>query len=708
MGGYPEAAARDGATAAASAETTADPTSRVEIEPARSPKLAVTIRRPDGQPAANIPVRIVGHVADQAARRTDANGRLSTELRLPGPLRGQFSLCLLAQDTEHNLAAAADLDEDTATLDLKLEPAVTVATRAESEGNPVTNATAELVFWTGRSGFHIEGFCTATNIPGRFEIPALPPGRRYGLNVHAPGYGRKYVDATSAAAEPGRVELDPVELRIANLKLAGRVVDSDDKPLAEVNVQISGNDQPNANTRTDREGRFAFDQVCAGPVQLFANRSTTHGNATAEGGDTNVVLKLGEDSAMQVDAVKRKLSGRIVGPDGQPVAGAELTVFPSETDRWVKSDTNGTFKLDWAVPSWQAQSDGLLVARHRARKLAATHEVPEDVTNATVRLEPALSVVGRVEGPDRAPLTNAQTVLFIMGGNNWSQIDTISSAANAPGEYTFECLPDGPRYMLSVSAPGHGSYQEEVEIDGMTNRVRLEPIVLAVADRLVAGRVVNLDDKPVSGAQISLHGDGQPQESATTDRQGRFRFQVCDGSVMLFAYDSGTGNAYANVEADAGDTNVVIQLAPNWASGRSLPRRASLVGKPLPVLEPLGLPAAALPPGNAALLCLVDIEQRPSRRLVRLLAEKHDALRQKGLSILVVHLRSQPAAFDQWRSGNPVPFPIAQVKDSAESSQWVRKTESLPWLILTDADRRVSAEGFAFEELDAKVGALGK
>ena len=63
------------------------------------------------------------------------------------------------------------------------------------------------------------------------------------------------------------MDLDPVELRLADRKLAGKLVDTDDKPVSGTMVQINGNDQPNANVRTDSEGRFSFD-VCEGTVQL--------------------------------------------------------------------------------------------------------------------------------------------------------------------------------------------------------------------------------------------------------------------------------------------------------------------------------------------------------------------------------------------------------------------------------------------------------
>ena len=39
----------------------------------------------------------------------------------------------------------------------------------------------------------------------------------------------------------------------------------------------------------------------------------------------------------------------------------------------------------------------------------------------------------------------------------------------------------------------------------------------------------------------------------------------------------------------------------------------------------------------------------------------------------------------------------------ADKTKWASEVESLPWLILTDGDRRVTAEGFALDELEAKL-----
>ena len=93
-------------------------------------------------------------------------------------------------------------------------------------------------------------------------------------NQCAPGYGQKQNNNLDISAEPGRQELDTVELKPANLKLAGQVLDADDKPVAGCYVNLYGEDQPNANTRTDHDGRFSFAHVCEGTIRLSANAAT--------------------------------------------------------------------------------------------------------------------------------------------------------------------------------------------------------------------------------------------------------------------------------------------------------------------------------------------------------------------------------------------------------------------------------------------------
>jgi hypothetical protein len=45
--------------------------------------------------------------------------------------------------------------------------------------------------------------------------------------------------------------------------------------------------------KTDSDGRFGFDAVCEGAVKVSAGYGNIWGNTPAQGGDTNVVVRIG-------------------------------------------------------------------------------------------------------------------------------------------------------------------------------------------------------------------------------------------------------------------------------------------------------------------------------------------------------------------------------------------------------------------------------
>jgi hypothetical protein len=134
------------------------------------------------------------------------------------------------------------------------------------------------------------------------------------------------------------------------------------------------------------------------------------------------------------------------------------------------------------------------------------------------------------------------------------------------------------------------------------------------------------------------------------------------------------------------------------------PRRAPLVGKPVPDLTVAGISADALQTNKPLLICLFDPEQRPSRRALRLLGEQNDSLKQKGVVVIGVSAALTTAdALKEWKQSNPQSFAVGGVTEKSDKTKWILSTEKFPWLILTDAQGRVKAEGFDLDELDAKL-----
>jgi protocatechuate 3,4-dioxygenase beta subunit len=522
------------------------------------------------------------------------------------------------------------------------------------------------------------------------------------------------VNNIDTSAEGGRMELDPIELKLANLKLAGQVLDADDKPVAGVNVMLYGEGQANGNSTTDRQGRFRFEHVCDGPAQLQANSQSSFGSVSAQGGETNVLLRLGQQMGNAMPGSKsHKVHGTVTDADGKPIAGAELTVFPSSfgNPQWTKADANGAYHLTWSLEPWQAQQSGgtaLLMARDRTRNLAGTEELPEDTTNLDIKLKPALTVAGRVSNPDDSPLAGANVSVMLKAGNTYGQLGEQPATCNAQGRYEVKCLPPDGQYLVYASAKGHGQNQRQFQGDPETNRMELPPFVLNLADRVLAGQVLNENDKPVSGAMVQLNGDGQPSDNMSTDSKGRFHFKVCEGQVRLFA-NSPQGGGFAQATAEAGDTNVVINLSAQPGMVRQAPHRAALQGSPLPDLTTVSLAANAAPAGQAVLLCLFDAGQRSSRHFVHQLDEEAAALRQQNVTVLGIQAAvTSDQILNDWKSASPVSFPLGRVADKSQKSKWAADAPALPWLILADASHHVVAEGFALDELDAQIKKLAK
>ena len=97
-------------------------------------------------------------------------------------------------------------------------------------------------------------------------------------------------------------DFPPLVLKIANRKLAGRVLGTDGKPVAGVQVCMRGEGQPNGNAITDADGRFAFDAVCEGAVTVNANSKGASGQAEVMGGDMNVVIRFNAQNRVNMAA----------------------------------------------------------------------------------------------------------------------------------------------------------------------------------------------------------------------------------------------------------------------------------------------------------------------------------------------------------------------------------------------------------------------
>jgi hypothetical protein len=211
---------------------------------------------------------------------------------------------LVGRDAEHNWAAAVGVDDQATNVDLPLQEALAVSgTVKDPDGGPVKNAAVRTVLFTGTVAGPIGGpQGTMVDAQGAFAIGVLPQGQQYSLSVSAPGYGSVTRRVQPDEAQTNRLLLPPFTLKVANLKLEGQVVDADGQPVTGARVSLQGEGQTPGSAATDARGHFAYESVCEGEVVLsVAGRNgrpaspSARGRTQARGGDTNVVVKLGNN-----------------------------------------------------------------------------------------------------------------------------------------------------------------------------------------------------------------------------------------------------------------------------------------------------------------------------------------------------------------------------------------------------------------------------
>lgn len=150
-----------------------------------------------------------------------------------------------------------------------------------------------------------------------------------------------------------------------------------------------------------------------------------------------------------------------------------------------------------------------------------------------------------------------------------------------------------------------------------------------------------------------------------------------------------------------------LQALPPLAAHEELPPEfaESLPGKPLPEFTGLGIDIV---PEQIAdkivLVCFWDMNQRPSRNCIIQLAKRSEELKRKGVTFVAVQASMvEKNELDVWLRKNDIPFPVGMIWSDVEKTKFTWGIESLPWLILTDKEHIVIAEGFAVGELENKL-----
>ncbi len=427
--------------------------------------------------------------------------------------------------------------------------------------------------------------------------------------------------------------------------------------------------------------------------------------------------------AVTMSSSSSESSSRLIGVigvardrDGKPVAGIEVQRLHGPGP--VITDTTGKFELLWDPARNRPLVDiYYIIARYERENLSVVVEVPEfeqGTESVNLNLLPGVIFKGKVVDPAGRAIELAEVSILLHTPTQGSGL--YSTITDSEGMFEFRGIPTDHKYTFAAQASGHGTkwvHDIYAGHDFARKEFKLEPMTLAIADQSVSGVVMDANDKPVSGARLSTDGQGQPQHyNVRTDADGKFTIdEVCTGDLRVFATVQGETllSGYARTYGGATDVRIVLKEVPSPRRRRNaLKTPPSLVGRTLLELKDLGIElSSAQITGKPMLICFFDLEQRPSRYFIAQLAKRAGQLKNKDLVVAIVHAsKVDQSRLDKWIKDNDIPFRTGMAREDDTKTRLTWGIKSLPWLILTDHEHVVTAEGFSLDELDAKISEI--
>lgn len=243
------------------------------------------------------------------------------------------------------------------------------------------------------------------------------------------------------------------------------------------------------------------------------------------------------------------IEGQVVGPDGQPIAhaqvflepglgGALMDVAASESGQFSFPDVGpGAAGLFAVAPGFGFGGQSLTIA------------VDDRVPPIAIVLQPAAALRGIVVGPKEVPVAGAQITRFLVKGAHkvgiplakLKQFGYTEPVTDAAGKFVLEGVPAGAMLDLKV---GHPNFAQEGFIDaavgGPEVKVTLYPGVL------VEGEVVSRSNQVAIAQAAVLIQNAQPPHdtaTATSSISGKFSMRLKPGVYMYQAQGAGKRSA---------------------------------------------------------------------------------------------------------------------------------------------------------------------
>ncbi|WP_422929079.1 carboxypeptidase regulatory-like domain-containing protein [Singulisphaera sp. PoT] len=420
-----------------------------------------------------------------------------------------------------------------------------------------------------------ELFTTTTGADGSFTFEAIRP--QTGLKLEATDAGGKLRRIRAKSDSPASIQMSlesmgfstaqPGEttklVAVPAARISGRVVST----LPEVGLTglkagyqsshppgapiTSGN--TGADAIVDPEGRFAFDGLAEGTVNVFVrgkgeNKTWTYRAAK------DVKLTPGSTSEITLEIIRGvEVEGTVVAKGtATPMDQAEVGVYgpfrPKSGAMTTGAMTDAKGRYHYLLPPGETYfyvmgpPEGYTTIADEGS--SRTVKIPEGASRFEVpplEVVPAVTVRGKVIDTAGAPVVGAK-IIGVCQGNICEYLKGGEATTDAKGEFR---LPVGAYNTVAADTLarlrvrlGDGSEQDAAIVPGKDGEVLVKVAVVdknmkeikgptEIAPEELAGVVVDADGKPIEGAEVDVWS-WYPGNEAKTDGKGFFQVKGLD------------------------------------------------------------------------------------------------------------------------------------------------------------------------------------
>lgn len=358
--------------------------------------------------------------------------------------------------------------------------------------------------------------------------------------------------ATPKSIETPKAANPVLALALASLKLS--VVDTEGIPFVPESVSIQ--DEKGAHILSIAgDGTGTNESLPVGNVEIVATDARLLGKS-----QKTTALSEGRNETTLIVARRSAFQAAIQSPQGEPVAGADVTLTPLKDAQKVteadlaerKTNAQGTARFDPVVL-------GGYKLRVAAQQPYLAHEEIVQATSEPAPRSMALSKTSRimvtVQDANSKPVSGAQVTLQSKPGSG--SVISQSQATGANGSTVFEDIIPGT-YILSANHPGfndEGKGKSELAITDDRHEIALT--VTSKAYQL-SGKVYDAVSKqPVGGITVEVRKYEYSNDETLSEKE-KIATTNSDGSYTVEGLEFGT---YL-VGVSRNDT--YVHIAPFW------------------------------------------------------------------------------------------------------------------------------------------------